>query len=57
VHRLSRERYPHLLLSAGACSMAPPAVDVYYLLHAGHSAANPLLLLIDGTDGLMPDRS
>jgi len=31
---------PHLLLSAGACSTAPAAVD-RYLLPAGRSAANP----------------
>jgi len=32
--------YPHLLLSAGACSTAPADID-RYLIPAGHSAANP----------------
>jgi len=46
--------YPHLLLSAGACSTALPAVH-RYLVPNGRSAANsprgpPLLLSIDGTD-------
>jgi len=42
-------RYPHLLLSAGACSTALDAID-RHLLPAGRTAANPPSLLIDGTD-------
>jgi len=45
----------HLLVSAGACSTAPAAIDLY-ILHTGRSAANPpLLLAIDGTDRQTPD--
>jgi len=49
--RLSARRYMRLLLSAGACSTAPAAIDLR-LLPARRSAAKlrpPLLLSIDGT--------
>ena len=38
-HRLSTRHYLHLLLSTGACSTAPAAID-RYLLHAERSSAN-----------------
>jgi len=41
LRRLSTGRYPHLLLSAGACSTAPAAIN-RYLVPTGCSAANPL---------------
>jgi len=41
LRRLSTGLYPHLLLSAGACSTAPAAIH-RYLLPTGRSAANPL---------------
>jgi len=50
--RLSTRRYPHLLLSAGACSTAPAAVDRYLLPYGAQQQTRrpPLLLSIDGTD-------
>jgi len=55
LRRLSKRRYPHLLLSAGACSTAPAArsqlsIDISCPQGAQQQTRRPpLLLLIDGT--------
>jgi len=38
---LNMTRYMHLLLSSGACSMAPVAIDQYLLRTPALSTANP----------------
>ena len=56
--RLSTWRCPHFLQSAGACSMAPAAID-RYLLPAGRWAANPMAAVDRRdrqTDGRTSDR-